>query len=303
MKNTKIVAIGGGHGLSTILHTLKDFTYLSAIVTVTDSGGSTGKIRTSFNCPAIGDIRRCLDTLGNEKMKDIFERRIKDYGDCVGNLIIASLVKLYDFNTAIKIMHKLLGLKETHNIYPVSLQSFNICGEYLNTKIITKETDFNQEEKIKKIWLNPNPNGNPEAIEAIKNSNVIIICPGSFFTSILSNLLIPEIAEEINKKKIIWFVNAMQQFGETIGMDANEHANYLLKSINHVDYAIINTGIPSGELYKQFEYPSYLMPLNYIRPTNEIKHIIYDDLIKVNENGIVHSPIKTLKVLRRILNE
>lgn len=300
MKKTKLCLLGGGHGLSTILYAVQDFAYISAIVAVTDTGGSTGKIRTKFECPAIGDMRLCLSVLGNSQMKDIFERRIKDYGDCVGNLIIASLIKLYDFDTAIKIMHKLLGVKETHQILPVSLDSFDICGSYRNKKLINKETEFIEEDKVENVWLNPIPKPNPEVIEAIRESNYVIIAPGSFFTSILANLLVPEIAEEIKKKKIIWFVNTMQQVGETIGMDAKAHADYLLQYLDHIDVAIINNSEPSEEMLKSYE--GYLMPITYLQSKPEIKKIISTDLIKFNERGIVHSPSKVIKVLRRLLN-
>jgi uncharacterized cofD-like protein len=301
MNKHKILCVGGGHGLSTILYAIKDFTYITGIVAVTDTGGSTGKIRSKFDCPAIGDLRICLNALSNNQLREIFERRIRDYGDCVGNLIIASLIKLYDFDTAIKIMHKLLGLKETHRIIPVSLDNFNICGTYRNKKEIKKETDFIEENKIEEVNLSPVPKANAEAIEAIQQSDYIIISPGSFFTSILANLLIPEIAKEINKKCVIWIVNAMQQYGETIGMNTEDHADYLLKYINHIDYAIVNNIKPSDNDLKQYE--SYLIPLVNLNERANIKHIIFTDLIKNSPNGIVHSPYKVSKILKEILNE
>ncbi len=300
MRKTKLCLLGGGHGLSTVLLAMKEYTYLSAIVAVTDAGGSTGKIRNKFDCPAIGDIRRCLNSLADKQLKDIFERRIKDYGDCVGNLIIASLIKLYDFDTAIKIMHKLLGLSDNHKIIPVSLDNFDICGEYQNNKIIRKETDFNNIEKIEKVWLDPTPSANPEALEAIVNSDYVIIAPGSFFTSILANFLVPQICKEINKKKIIWIANAMQQFGETVGMDINDHAEYLLKYINHIDYAVVNSTKPEAEILAK-HYESYLMPLYSLSAHPAIKNIIESDMIKYNENGVVHSPFKTTKIIKKII--
>jgi uncharacterized cofD-like protein len=301
MKKTKLCLLGGGHGLSTVLLAMKEYSYLSAIVAVTDSGGSTGKIRNKFDCPAIGDIRRCLNSLADKQLKDIFERRIKDYGDCVGNLIIASLIKLYDFPTAIKIMHKLLGLSDNHRVLPVSLDNFDICGEYKNNKIIKKETDFNNIEKIEKVWLEPVPSANPEALESIIDADYIIIAPGSFFTSILANFLVPEICKEINKKKIIWIANAMQQFGETVGMDINDHANHLLKYINHIDFAIVNNIKPDEEILSK-HYESYLMPLYGLNNNFNIENIVETDMIKYNENGIVHSPFKINKALRKIID-
>jgi uncharacterized cofD-like protein len=251
----------------------------------------------------MGDIRICLDSLGDEKMKDIFERRIKDYGDCVGNLIIATLIKLYDFETAIKIMHKLLGLKETHRIIPVSLDNFHIRGSYRNGKIIKTEIEFIEEDKIDKIWIEPQGKANPEALEAIKEGDYIIISSGSFYTSILVNFLLPKITEEVNKKKIIWIVNIMQQKGETIGMDANEHANVLLKYINHIDYALINNIKPSEEKLKKTNYEGYLMPLLQLDKHEKIKNIIEENFIKYSEKGITHNINKVNQTLKDILND
>jgi uncharacterized cofD-like protein len=291
--------LGGGHGLSRILYGLKEFKYISAIVTVIDSGGSTGKIRTKFECPAMGDIRRCLDVLGDKQLKEIFETRTKEYGDCIGNLIIASLIKLYDFGEAINIMHKMLGLSETHKIIPVSLDNYEICGKYINNKEIRKEADFTLEEKIGNIWLSPKPEPNPEAIKAINESDYVIISSGSFFTSILSNLLVPQIAEAINKKTVIWIVNLMQEKGETIGMDADAHAEFILRYINHIDYALVNTSKPSDEILKQ-HYESYLMPLTYIS-ADKIKHIIYGDYMKYTNSEVIHNSYKITKALKGII--
>jgi uncharacterized cofD-like protein len=302
-RKKRYVLIGGGHGLSTLLGGMKEFEHLTAIVDVTDSGGSTGKLRNKFDCPAMGDIRICLNSLGDAKLKDIFERRIKDYGDCVGNLIIASLIKLYDFNTAIKIMHKLLGLKDTHRIIPVSLEIFDIRGQYRNGKIVKTENEFIEEDKIEKVWLEPKSKINPEVIQVIKECDYVIIAPGSFYTSILVNFLLPEIATEINKKKIIWIINAMQQLGETIGMDANEHASVLLRYIDHIDYALINNTRPSEEELKKYNYEGYLMSLLHLDKNEKIKHIIEKDLIKYSSIGIIHSPNKVKRVLKEIIND
>lgn len=301
MYNKKIVLIGGGHGLSGLLNGMKEFKYLTAIVDVTDSGGSTGKLRKKFDCPAMGDIRICLDALADEKSRDIFERRIKDYGDCVGNLIIASLIKLYDFETAIKIMHKLLGLNENHKVLPISYDIFDIQGEYRNGKRVKTESEFIEEDKLDKVWIEPKAETNKEAIEAIKKSDWIIIAPGSFYTSILVNFLLPEIANETNKKKIIWIVNTMQQRGETIGMDANEHATTLLRYIDHIDYALVNITKPTEEELKKHNYEGYLMPLLHLDKNEKIKHIIEKDFIRYLNDGIAHSPNKIKRVLREII--
>jgi uncharacterized cofD-like protein len=303
-KKTVLTIIGGGHGLSNILQGLKKFNNLKIITAISDSGGSTGKIRNLFSCPAMGDIRLVLSTLGNVKIKELFECRIPKYKDCVGNLIIGSLSKLYSFDESIKIVHDLLGVPENHQVIPASLDNINLCGKYEDGLIVYKESDFTHTGKIKKIWLNPIPRANVKAINAIKESKFIIISPGSFFTSILANIIIKEIAVEINKKPVIYISNLLQQQGETIGFDLKEHFDWLTQYIK-IDYFITNNKKPKEKIMAE-KYESYLTPIvlsaDFKKQLNDKKIIcIEDDLINNNEKStILHDYNKLYNILRKI---
>lgn len=299
MSKKTLTILGGGRGLSIVLEGVKNFKNLNIIVGVADSGGSTGKLRKTFNCPAMGDIRRCVSMLGDTKLKSFLEYRIPKYKDCVGNLIIASLTKLYSFEVAIKVYQKLAKASPKHNIIPVSLDNFNIQAEYKNGTITKKETEFNKEEKINKVWLSPIPKPNSIAIKAIKNSEWIIISPGSFYTSIISNLLVPGISDEINKKKIIWIANLMQQKGETVDMFLQEHYNNLIKYIKHIDVAIINIENPDKEFLKK-NYKDYLMPLLHFEDKN-VPTIIEDKLIKYKNTTIIHNSGKVYNIIKNLI--
>lgn len=292
--------IGGGHGLSTLLTAMKEFPNLRIIIDVTDSGGSTGTLRKAFDCPAMGDMRRCLSELGDEQLRAVAETRIRKYGDCVGNLIISSLAKLYSFEEAIKLYHSLLGVPETQRVMPVSLENSNLYGLYENGKEVHSEDAFTLVEKIKDVWLHPVIKPNPEAIDAIEESDIVIIAPGSFFTSILTNFLVPGIAEATNqgkKKKIIWIVNLMQSKGETIGMDLNDHYTFLSKYVVP-NIVLVNSEKPDPKIISKF-YEGYLMPLTQFHSSG-IK-VIYDNYLEYDEEcGIKHNAEKIVATIRSI---
>ena len=300
MHKHKFCIIGGGHGLAQILRGLKLFTYLDIICDVTDSGGSTGIIRDKMSLPAMGDMRLVMSTLGDEKLRDIFEYRISKYKDCVGNLLIASLSQLHGFQEAIDITHDLLGLSQDHRVIPVSLDCFDIQGKYIDGVTAKKESELIRNNKIEKVWLNPIPKANPEALKAIDRADYVIIAPGSFFSSIMANILVPHVADKISKKKVIWICNLLQQEGETIGMDLEEHGNILCDEIDHIDYAIVNTKRPSIEVIKN-NYPGFIMSLHSLKQCDNVKHIIEDDILIENEKMVMHSAEKIHEIIRKII--
>lgn len=300
MHKHRFCVIGGGHGLAQILKGLKLFTYLDIICDVTDSGGSTGTIREKMTLPAMGDMRLVMSTLADDKIKEILEYRISKYKDCVGNLLIASLSQLHGFQEAIDIVHDMLGLSENHRILPVSLDCFDIQGRYIDGSTAKKESELIQNNKLEKVWLNPIPKANPEALKAIDRSDYVIIAPGSFYSSIMANILVPHVADKISKKKIIWICNLLQQEGETIGMDLEEHCHVLCRELDHIDYAVVNTKKPSIEVIKN-NYPGFIMSLHHLKSCEKINHIIEDDILIENEKMVMHSPEKIHDIIRKIL--
>jgi uncharacterized cofD-like protein len=253
-KGPRIVAIGGGTGLSTILEGLKEYTSnISAIVTVSDEGGSSGRLRQDFGILPPGDIRNCLVSLAEASplMRELFQYRftegggIKDHS--FGNLFIAAMTQVTgSFEDAIKASSKVLAIRG--RVVPSSLQKLRLKAEYNDGKITEGEDKISYgTEPIKKIYLKPaDAKSNPEVLQSIKEADLVILGPGSLFTSIIPNLLIKEITEEISKRNIfkLYICNVMTQHGETDGFTAADHLEALIvhskKSV--INCCLVNSG-------------------------------------------------------------
>ena len=295
MINKKFAILGGGHGLSNVLQALKFEKNIKAIVSTANSGGSTGKLRKTFNCPAMGDIRKCLSTLSDSPMVDLFEKRT-DNNDCIGNLIIGGLAKLYYFDYAIKKAHKILEIPETKKVIPISLDNYDIQSKYQNGKICKNEVEFNQIDKIEKIWLNPIPKANPEALQALKEADYVILAPGSFYTSVLVNLEIPEIKNILKFKPVIWIANLMQEKYETLNYTLLDLYNLLL-TYCHIDVVIMNNRIPTKNML--LNYKDYLKPLLKLNLKNI--SIIKSPLLKCENKILTHSIKNTYEAIQKAI--
>ena len=233
-KKIKILTIGGGTGLSSLLRGLKTHTSnITAVVTVADDGGSSGRLRKELGILPPGDIRNCLVALSYEEslMSELFKYRFELgeglTGHSFGNLFLAAMTGISDgnFDLAVKRASNILSIRG--KVLPISLDSILIKAEYSEGNVIVGESNISKEKKhINSISLIPsNPSASPEVIEAINDSKAIIIGPGSLYTSIICNLLIPGIAEAIknsNAKKI-YICNVMTQPGETNCFKASDH--------------------------------------------------------------------------------
>ncbi len=252
----KITVIGGGSGLAKLLEGLKQHTYnLSAIVTVFDSGGSTGRLRQDLNIPALGDLRNCLVALSEEEelMRELFNFRFEDgrelRGHSFGNFFLAVLLKMAkDLDEATEIASLLLKIKG--RVIPSSLGNAHLWARLKNGKVVKGEANIPEEvvkeqSPIQEIWLEPTQKANPKAIEAIKQSDLFVIGPGSLFTSILPNFLVRGLKETLKqvKAKKIYVVNVAQERGETMGFSVEDHLEALLKYGVEVDIALVNRKI------------------------------------------------------------
>jgi len=287
-KQLKIVTIGGGTGTSPLLEGLKQHTDdLTAIVTVTDTGRSTGRLRKDLNMLAPGDMRNCLIALANseELMYDLFQYRF-DNGDLegysFGNLLIAALTKITgSFEKAIEEASKILELKG--KVIPATLDNINICavledGTILNEedKIIDRHNpDVFLRSPIKKVFHSPTARPNEKALKTIEQADLIVFSPGSLFTSIISNLLVEGIPEAINKSnaKKIYVCNIMSQQCQTHSYKASDHIKQLIKYLNgKIDHIILNTQKPNQELIETYE--------------KEHAHLIENDINEIQKLGI-----------------
>jgi uncharacterized cofD-like protein len=252
----KIVVIGGGSGLAKLLEGLKEFTYnLSAIVTVYDSGGSSGKLRQDFHIPALGDLRNCLLALAEKEdlLREVFDYRFDKgeglEGHSLGNLFLTALLsKAKNLDEVAEAASKILKIKG--RVYPSSLGNAHLWAKLSDGRVIKNEakiaeTVAKNNLKIKQIELYPKQIVNAHALTAIKKADLIIIGPGSLYSSILPNFLVKGIKETVNESsaKKLFIVNVSQERGETMGMSVEKHLDQLLKVGVNLDLALVNKKI------------------------------------------------------------
>jgi uncharacterized cofD-like protein len=299
-KGPRIVVIGGGTGLGTILRGLKEITpNLTAIVAVADDGGSSGRLRRDYGILPPGDIRSCLVAMADLEplMEKLFQYRFSGDSDLAGhsfgNLFLTAMTDITgDFVAAIKESSKVLAVRGV--VLPATLADVTLKAELIDGTIIYGESTISRSKiPIKQVSLEPEGSKPlPDAINAINEADVIILGPGSLFTSIIPNLLVTEIAKAIKDSKAIkiYVCNAMTQPGETTHFTAGDHLRAI---INHagfglVDIAIVNTDrVPadileryhaegSGQVAVDFEKIRNLgvtpLGLKVITKTNVIRH-------------------------------
>lgn len=255
----KVVVIGGGTGVFTVLTGLKNYSFhLSAIVTTADDGGSSGILREEFGILPPGDIRRALVALSSESpiLANLFNYRFENgtglKGHSFGNLFLTALERITgDFNQAIKEAEKILGIKG--KVIPVTLDYTRLFARLENNLLVVGESNIdvpkhNGRLSIEEVFLNPQPKANKDAIKAIKDADIIIFGPGDLYTSIIPNFLVKGIREAIKKSqaKKIYVCNIMTKYGETNKFTAEDFfatlEKYLGKGI--IDYFLVNIDKP-----------------------------------------------------------
>lgn len=232
-KNSDVVVLGGGTGMPVLLRGLKDFPIdLSAIVTVADDGGSSGRLRSEMAMPAPGDIRNVIAALSDVEpmLMDLFQHRFTQgnglSGHSMGNLLLAAMTSVTgDFYNGIKEISRVLNVKG--KIYPIANQNMYLHAEMEDGEIISGESNIPLANKaIKRVFLKPEPVlPLPEAVQAIEDANIVVIAPGSLYTSTLPNMIVPQIGDALRntKGKVVYVCNVMTQEGETSGYSAADH--------------------------------------------------------------------------------
>lgn len=232
-RGPKIVAIGGGTGLSTLLRGLKEYTgNLTAIVTVADDGGSSGRLRQELGILPPGDFRQCIVALADAEplMTRLFQYRFPEgqelEGHSFGNLFIAAMTAITgNFERAIRESSRVLAVRG--QILPSTLDNLTLCAEFEDDETVAGESSIPKEKKrIRRIFLRPNrPVAYPEAIRAILEADLIVIGPGSLFTSVLPNLMVEDIARSIRGSRAVkvYVCNVATEHGETDGYYVTDH--------------------------------------------------------------------------------
>lgn len=270
LRGPKVTAIGGGTGIPTLLRGMKQYTAnLAAVVTVADDGGSSGRLRTEFGILPPGDIRNCLVALADTEplMEKLFQYRFHQgsglSGHPFGNLFILAMTETTgNFYDAVQACSQVLAIRG--RVMPSTLDHVVLKAVLMNGQIVTGESIIaTMGSPIRRVFLErvePEETGGPirpldDALGAIEGAEVIVLGPGSLYTSILPNLLVPGVSDAIRRSKAlkIYVCNIMTEPGETDGYSVSQHVKAL---IDHAGYGIINTvlvnnaSIPEGIMQK-----------------------------------------------------
>jgi uncharacterized cofD-like protein len=314
-RGPKLVAIGGGTGLSVLLTGLKEYTSnITAIVTVADDGGSSGRLRQQFDILPPGDIRNCLVALADAPtlMRDLFQFRFDKTselsGHNFGNLFITAMTRLTgDFEKAIKETSKVLALRG--QVIPSTLDNVVLVAQYKDGSTVEGEDKIPKAHiPINKVSLKPERStATPEAIKAIEEAQIIILGPGSLYTSIVPNLLIKEITDSIVASHAIkiYVCNIMTQAGETDGYSASEHIKTL---VNHshpriINYCILNSGEVPSQIRQRYEQEKARPVINDRKNIENMGYRVIEDDIVVTEDVVRHDPLKLAKIIFGFIEE
>nr|WP_317890572.1 YvcK family protein [Acidicapsa ligni] len=276
----RVVAIGGGTGLSTLLRGLRRHVAvpgqtatsdpatglicdLAALVTVTDDGGSSGRLRKGFNMLPPGDLRNCMVALSEEEdlLAQLFRHRFRSGGDIeghnFGNLFVAALTEITgDFGQAIQLASKILATRG--RIYPVTTADTTLIAHMDDGSTVRGETNISAtKQRIVELMLDP-PDAAPlpEAMDALERADLITVGPGSLYTSLITNLLVKGISEELAAARglRVFVCNLMTQANESLGLTASQHIERIYEHTGApiFDYALINTAQVSPEMLVRY---------------------------------------------------
>jgi len=299
----RVVAIGGGTGLSTLLMGLKQYTNnITAIVTVCDDGGSSGRLREEFGIIPPGDIRNCIAALADEQdlITALFQYRFKQghglEGHSFGNLFLSVLCSITgNMVQAVKESSKVLNIRG--QVLPASLDNLVLVAEMQDGTIVRGESHITEaQSSIRRLTCEPaSPQPVPEVLEALQKAELVILGPGSLYTSVLPNLLIPEVAQALDKAHAVkvYVCNVMTQPGETDAFSVGDHLQVLADHCpgkKLIDAVLVNNWIPERlvELYATYGSVPVLIDRDRIHEMDIA--IIERVLVDEGDTSIRHNP-------------
>ncbi len=317
-KGPKIAVIGGGTGISTMLRGLKAYSSnITAIITVADDGGGSGKLRNELGILPPGDIRNCILALADTEpvMERLLQYRFKEgdlKGQSFGNLFLAAMNGVSgSFEQAVKDMSEVLAVKG--QVLPVTSECVALCAELEDGHIIVGESQIgNHNEthkgKISRVYLDKN---NVSAVEdsllAIRQADIIVLGPGSLYTSIIPNLLVNTVCDEIkrSKAKKVYVCNVMTQPGETDDYSAFLHIDAIEKHSYQgvADYCIVNTGRFPKEILAKYKHEGAVpVRVDYSKFKKRGIRLITGDFFKLDRGYIRHDPDKLAMAVMEIVS-
>ncbi|MEG4583974.1 YvcK family protein [Microcoleus sp. MOSTC5] len=296
-RGPKIVALGGGTGLSNLLRGLKDYSAkITAIVTVADDGGSSGRLRREIGVLPPGDIRNCLAALADEEklLTELFQYRFQAgdglMGHSFGNLFLTAMSDIAgDLEQAIAASSKVLAVRG--EVLPATLSDVSLWAELADGRRIEGESSITKANgKILKIGCTPaNPPALPRAVEGLREADFIIIGPGSLYTSVIPNLLVPEIADAIANSEVprIYVCNIMTQPGETDGYSVADHIRAIDRACGRplFDAVVVQGKVPSAKaLIRYSQENSYPVVLDREAVTQLGRRIVIANVMDEDKN-------------------
>ncbi|TAM40229.1 YvcK family protein [bacterium] len=315
-RGPRIVALGGGTGLSVLLSGLKAYSSnISAVVTVADDGGSSGRLRQQFDVLPPGDIRNCLVALADAPvlMRDLFQFRFDKNsefsGHSFGNLFLTVMTRLTgDFEKAIKETSKVLALRG--QVIPSTLDNVKLVAHYQDGSTVVGENLIPKEMKpINRVTLSPErPSATPDALRAVKEAQIIVLGPGSLYTSIIPNLLIKEITQAVAESGAIkvYVCNVMTQPGETDNYSVSDHVRALSShSLPRIlDYCLVNNGEVPQEVLKRYSKQNSQLVVNDRKKVESMGYrVVEDDFTMVQDGVIRHDSEKLARIILSFIEE
>lgn len=301
--NKKVVVLGGGTGMSVLLQGLKKFPLdITAIVSVSDDGSSTGKLREEFNTPAVGDIRRVLISLSETEplVEKLFNYRFKTCSDLdghtVGNLILTAAKEITgNLSDGIEALSKVFNLKG--KVVPLTEDNVVLMAKMEDGTIVEGEHHITESpKKIKEVFYKEEPVVTPESIEAIKNSDAIILSMGSVYTSIIPNLITKEIINAIDNSsaKIMYVCNMVTQPGETEGFKVSDHINLLNSYLGKrkIEYVLANDKKIDENILKRYQTTEQKDQVILDKENLNNVKLIEDNYFTVIDNIVRHDALK-----------
>jgi len=288
----RVVAVGGGTGLPIVLQGLKDFTSnVTAIVTVTDTGRSSGRVRRDLGVLPPGDLRNCLVALSDSSklLNDIFQYRFTEgalEGMSLGNLFIAAVAKVTgSFEGAIRETSRILAIQG--KVLPSTYEDVHLCAKLEDGQLVEGEVAVREPGKapIRDVFLNPpDVRANEEAIDEIRRADLIVIGPGSLYTSVIANLLVPAIPEAIraSKAKKVYVCNIVTQPGQTDGYSAAGHVEAVQRYLgdNILHGVLLNSNVPPPDILERYRDEGADLVRIDDQITSHRVQIILDDLVE-----------------------
>lgn len=318
-RKPKIVVIGGGTGLPVILAGLRAKNAdVTAIVTVADDGGSSGDLRRQVNAVPPGDIRNVLVSLSDipEMQKEIFQYRfaVEDQslaGHSIGNLIISAMAEMKgNIYEAIQVLGKMMMIDG--HVYPAAEEPLELHAVFKDGTQVSGESSIAKHRKMIDHVFVTKLDGSKEVkaarkvVSAILNADMVVLGPGSLYTSILPNLMIPEISDAIKKTQanVVYICNIMTQLGETENFSDANHLEVLHRHMNQkfVDTVLVNIGQVPENYIDTEKYDEYLVQVehDFNGLKKEAPMVISNDFLELRDNGVFHDKEKVVEELFKI---